>query len=105
HMQLVAQVDNKYELSCYLAIQYHALYFYRCDKEVIEIKKELFGLDERIASLKPNMESKQNLLLEEELRTTTRSYGQTSRRRFARSRRATPSITRRSSRGKDCWRG
>lgn len=67
HIELVTQVD-KYEISCYVAIQYHALPFYRCDNEVLEIKKQLIELDERIAQLKPVIESKKNLLLEGELR-------------------------------------
>lgn len=67
HLQLNTSV-GKYELSCYLAIQYHALPFYRCDSEVIEMKKKLVELDERIAELGPAIEKMKNALLEEELR-------------------------------------
>jgi len=67
HIQFTTSVD-KYHLSCYLAIQYHALTFYKCDNKVINIKKQLIELDEKIAQLKPIIEAKQDVVLEQELR-------------------------------------
>ena len=67
HVQFTMSVD-KYHLSCYLAIQYHALPFYKCDNRVINIKKQLMELDEMVAQLKPTIEDKENMLLEQELK-------------------------------------
>ena len=67
HIQFTTSVD-KYHLSCYLAIQYHALLFYKRDNRVINIKKQLIELDEKVTQLKPIIEAKQNVILEQELK-------------------------------------
>ncbi len=67
HLQLSTTAE-KYELSCYIALQYHALLFYKCDNEVVEIKKRIVELDERITTLEPQMKEKQDRLLEAELK-------------------------------------
>jgi len=66
HVQFTTQVD-KFHLSCYVALQYHALPFYKCDDRIIKIKKQLIEIDEKVAQLKPTIEGKENLMLEQEL--------------------------------------
>jgi hypothetical protein len=66
HVQFTTQVD-KYHLSCYVAVQYHALPFYKCDDRIIKIKKQLIEIDEKVAQLRPTIEGKENLMLEQEL--------------------------------------
>lgn len=66
HLRLTSSVDT-YEVSCYMALQYHALPFYRCDARVTEIKKRIVALDEKIAKTRTEIEERQNKELRNEL--------------------------------------
>lgn len=67
HVQFTTSID-RYHLSCYLGIQYHALPFYKFDKAIMNIQKEIMELDEKATQIKQGIDSKENLALAEELK-------------------------------------
>ena len=67
HVQFTTSID-RYHLSCYLGVQYHALPFYKFDKAIMNIQKEIMELDEKAAQIKQGIDSKENLALAEELK-------------------------------------
>ncbi|MFQ5970093.1 MAG: hypothetical protein ACE5J2_06335 [Nitrososphaerales archaeon] len=67
HAQFTTSID-KYHLSCYLGIQYHALPFYKFDKTIMDIQKEIMELDEKAAKIRESTDSRENLALAEELK-------------------------------------
>ena len=67
HVLFIILIEN-YSLSCYFGIQYHALPFYKFDDKIKSIQIEIMELDEKIAKIKEEKSSKENAILEEELK-------------------------------------
>lgn len=67
HVLFTTPTEN-YSLSCYLGIQYHALPFYKFDNRIKDIQTEIMILDEKIINIKQEIASKENTILEEEMK-------------------------------------
>jgi len=67
HVLFTTPIEN-YSLSCYLGIQYHALLFYKLDNRIKNIQTEIMMLDEKLANIKQEIASKENTILEEEMK-------------------------------------
>jgi hypothetical protein len=67
HVLFTTPIEN-YSLSCYLGIQYHALLFYKLDNRIKDIQTEIMMLDEKLANIKQEIASKENTILEEEMK-------------------------------------
>ncbi|MGI0019920.1 MAG: hypothetical protein ACREAY_05580 [Nitrososphaera sp.] len=58
---------GKYHVSGYFGVQYHALPYYKADKRVIEIQKELAGMVDNAAMMFQDMTGKADKALQKEL--------------------------------------
>lgn len=58
---------GKYHVSGYFGVQYHALPYYKADKRVIEIQKELSGMVDSAATMFQDMTGKADKALQKEL--------------------------------------
>ena len=58
---------GKYYLSCYFGVQFHALPYYKADKRVIELQKELAGIAENATTIFADMAGKVDRTLHDEL--------------------------------------
>ena len=67
HVLFITSIEN-YSLSCYFGIQYHALPYYKFDDRIKGIQIEIMELDEKVAKIKEEKSSKENAILEEELK-------------------------------------
>lgn len=67
HVLFITSIEN-YSLSCYFGVQYHALPFYKFDDRIKGIQIEIMELDEKVAKIKEEKSSKENAILEEELK-------------------------------------
>ena len=61
-------IESKYILSCHMSIQYHALLFYKLDHRVIDIRKELLILTDKISKLQQKAKPESNRMIEEKLK-------------------------------------
>ncbi len=59
--------SGKYYISGYFGVQYHALPYYKADKRVIEIQKELSGMVDSAAMMFQDMTGKADKALQKEL--------------------------------------
>jgi hypothetical protein len=59
--------NDKFYISTYFGIQFHVLLYYKVDKQVIDIQKELIKLDETAATVSDNMTSAADQVLATEL--------------------------------------
>jgi len=59
--------SGKYHISGYFGVQYHALPYYKADKRVIEIQKELSGMVDSAAIMFQDMTGKADKALQKEL--------------------------------------
>jgi hypothetical protein len=66
YCQFIQEV-GQYRISCYFGIQFHALPYYRIDKRVIEIQKELAQIAGEGATTFRSMASKGNYIVQKEL--------------------------------------
>ena len=60
--------EGNYLLSCHLSLQYHVLLYYKVDRRVLEIQKELAEVVEKINTLKSEAAPKSDLIIEEKLK-------------------------------------
>ena len=67
HVLLTTSIE-RYTLSCYFGMQYHALLFYKLDNRIKDIQTEIMLLDEKVAAMKQDIASKENNVVEEELK-------------------------------------
>ena len=67
HVLFTTSIE-KYSLSCYFGMQYHALLFYKLDNRIKDIQTEIMLLDEKVAVMKQDIASKENNVVEEELK-------------------------------------
>lgn len=58
---------NKYFVSVFFGIQFHALRYYRVEKRVLEIQKEIFDLTKRCKDLRDSMADEGNNIISTEL--------------------------------------
>lgn len=65
--QLIQVVDGKYYIHGYFGIQFHVLPYYRVDKRVAEIQKELTQIDDMIIKTTKSMATKGNDMIQREL--------------------------------------
>ena len=63
----IGQCVEKYQLYGYFGIQFHALPYYRVDKRVIEIQKELSQIAEGAADIFSSLANRGNSMVQEEL--------------------------------------
>ena len=66
YIQVSKQV-NKFYIYGYFGIQYHVLPYYKVDKRIIEIQKELITLNEKQAIYEGDLSRKGNKIVEKEL--------------------------------------
>lgn len=67
HVLFTTSIE-RYSLSCYFGMQYHALPFYKLDNRIKDIQTEIMLLDEKVAAMKQDIASKENNVVEEELK-------------------------------------
>lgn len=67
HVLFTTSIE-RYTLSCYFGMQYHALPFYKLDNRIKDIQTEIMLLDEKVAAMKQNIASNENNVVEEELK-------------------------------------
>lgn len=58
---------NKYFVSVFFGIQFHALRYYRVEKRVLEIQKEIFDLTKRCKDIRDSMADEGNKIISTEL--------------------------------------
>lgn len=58
---------KKYHISCYFGVQFHALPYYKADRRVIEIQKELAGMADSAAAMFQDMTGRVDRALQQEL--------------------------------------
>ena len=58
---------NKFYIYGYFGIQYHVLHYYKVDKRIIEIQKELITLNEKQAIYEGDLSKKGNKIVKKEL--------------------------------------
>jgi hypothetical protein len=68
--QFIQVIDDKYYIHGYFGIQFHVLPYYRVDKRVAEIQKELTQIDDMIIKTTKSMATKGNDLIQKELEKT-----------------------------------
>jgi hypothetical protein len=73
YCQFIKEV-GQYRMSGYFGIQFHALPYYRIDKRVIEIQKELAQIAGEVANTFRSMASRGNYIVQKELESI--GYGQ-----------------------------
>src|SRR5690349_13929363 len=66
YLQLSLEID-KYYFYIYMGIQFHSLFYYQADKEVIRISKEIRELEESNYSTKNEITVEGNKIIREEL--------------------------------------
>jgi len=67
YFQITCNIDNFY-IYGYFGIQFHVLHYYKLDKEVIKIQKELIKLNEDVSESFISLADQGNTIIEEELR-------------------------------------
>jgi hypothetical protein len=67
YFQITCNID-KFYIYGYFGIQFHVLYYYKLDKEVIKIQKELIKLNQDVSESFISLADKGNKIIEEELR-------------------------------------
>jgi hypothetical protein len=67
YFQVTCNVD-KFYIYGYFGIQFHVLHYYKLDKEVIKIQRELIKLNQDVSDSFISLADKGNALIEEELR-------------------------------------
>ena len=67
HVLFTTSIE-KYSLSCYFGMQYHALPFYKLDNRIKDIQTEIMLLDEKVVVMKQDIASNENNVVEEELK-------------------------------------
>lgn len=67
YFQITCNID-KFYIYGYFGIQFHALHYYKLDKEVIKIQKELIKLNQDVSESFISLADKGNKIIEEELR-------------------------------------
>ncbi|MGD1837687.1 MAG: hypothetical protein ACPKPY_06475 [Nitrososphaeraceae archaeon] len=73
YVQVSKQV-NKFYIYGYFGIQYHVLPYYKVDKRIIEIQKELIALNEKQAIYEGDLSRKGNEVIKKELDDVGYSY-------------------------------
>lgn len=66
HVLSVIAIEN-YSLSCYLALQYHSLPYFKVDSRIKDIQTQIMELDESISAIREEITKKGDALVEEEL--------------------------------------
>jgi hypothetical protein len=67
YFQITCNID-KFYIYGYFGIQFHVLHYYKLDKEVIKIQKELIKLNQDVSESFISLANKGNTIIEEELR-------------------------------------
>jgi hypothetical protein len=67
YFQITCNID-KFYIYGYFGIQFHVLHYYKLDKEVIKIQKELIKLNQDVSESFISLADKGNKIIEEELR-------------------------------------
>jgi hypothetical protein len=67
YFQVTCNID-KFYIYGYFGIQFHVLHYYKLDKEVIKIQKELIKLNQDVSESFISLANKGNTIIEEELR-------------------------------------
>jgi hypothetical protein len=67
YFQITCNID-KFYIYGYFGIQFHVLHYYKLDKEVIRIQKELIKLNQDVSESFISLANKGNAIIEEELR-------------------------------------
>ena len=67
YFQITCNID-KFYIYGYFGIQFHTLHYYKVDKEVIKIQKELIKLNEDVSESFVSLADQGNTIIEEELR-------------------------------------
>ena len=67
YFQITCNTD-KFYIYGYFGIQFHALHYYKLDKEVLKIQKELIKLNQEVSESFISLTDKGNAIIEEELR-------------------------------------
>ena len=67
YFQITCNID-KFYIYGYFGIQFHVLHYYKLDKEVIKIQKELIKLNQDVSESFISLADKGNTIIEEELR-------------------------------------
>lgn len=66
HMHINTKVQ-KYIITCYFALQYHALPYYKFDSRIKDIQVQIMELDEKIEAMRQQLAEQQNAVIEKEL--------------------------------------
>jgi hypothetical protein len=67
YFQITCNID-KFYIYGYFGIQFHVLHYYKLDKEVLRIQKELIKLNQDVSESFISLANKGNTIIEEELR-------------------------------------